>query len=48
MNGVLDDFKEETKDMKTGRATLRIALDKKIPEALIKKLIKATIVKNES
>lgn len=47
MNGVLDDFESELKGMKTGRATLRISLDKKIPASLIKKLIKATIKKNE-
>ncbi len=46
--GVLDDFKSETETIRTGKATLRFSLDKKLPLALIKKLVKATIRKNEA
>ncbi len=47
MHGVLDDFKDEVKDLRTGGATLRLSLDQKLPVSLIKKLIKATVKKNE-
>ena len=47
MHGVLDDFKDEVKDLRFGKATIRFDLDKKLPIALIKKLIKATVKKNE-
>lgn len=47
MNGVADDFDKELMGMRTGRATLRLPLDKKLPVALLKKLIKTTAKKNE-
>ncbi len=47
MHGVLADFEKEVKDYKTGAATLRFSLDQKVPVALIKKLVKATVKKNE-
>lgn len=48
MRGVLGDFEKEVRDYKTGAATLRFALDKKLPLPLIKKLIRATIKKSEA
>jgi uncharacterized protein YdhG (YjbR/CyaY superfamily) len=47
MQGVLNDFEKEIKDYKTGAATLRFPLDKKLPFTLIKKLVKATAKKND-
>lgn len=47
MHGVLDDYKNEVKDLRTGAATLRFALDQRLPVPLITKLIKATVKKNE-
>lgn len=47
MQGVLGDNEREVKDYKTGAATLRFALNKKLPLSLIKKLVKATAKKNE-
>ncbi len=47
MPKVLVDFEDEIKDLRTGRATLRLSLDKKLPTTLIKRLIKAGIRKNE-
>ena len=47
MPKVLKDFEEEIKEYRTGRATLRMELNKKLPIPLIKKLIKAGVKKNE-
>lgn len=47
MHGVADDFADEVKDIRTGRATLRLPLDRKLPLALLKKLVKASVKKNE-
>ena len=44
---VIAEHKEELKDYGTSTATVRFPLDKKLPVALIKKLIKARIKKNE-
>lgn len=45
--GVLDDLKDEVKDFRTGKATLRFPLDKKLPISLIKKLVKARVKIND-
>lgn len=39
----LDGFEKQIEKYKTGRATLRLPLDKKIPEALIKKILKQAV-----
>ena len=43
---VIEENKSELKDYQTSKATVRFPLDKKLPVALIKKLIKARIKKN--
>ena len=48
MPKVLVDFEDEIKEYKTGRATLRLALDEKLPITLIKRLVKAGVQKNEA
>jgi uncharacterized protein YdhG (YjbR/CyaY superfamily) len=40
---VLDSLNKEIGDLRTGKATLRIPLDMKLPLQLIKKIAKATI-----
>ena len=45
---VVEEHKSELKDYQTSKATVRFPLDKKLPVALIKKLVKARIKKNES
>ena len=45
---VIEEHKSELKDYEAARATVRLPLDKKLPIALIKKLIKARMKKNES
>lgn len=47
MNGVADNYKLEVEEYRTGKATLRFDLDRPLPLGLIKKLLKATKVKNE-
>lgn len=43
----IDGIKKELKKYQTGKATLRFQLDKELPIALIKKVIKAGIKRNE-
>jgi uncharacterized protein YdhG (YjbR/CyaY superfamily) len=45
---VLEEHRSELEDYETTQATLRIPLDKKLPIALIKKLVKARMKKNEA
>ncbi len=45
---VIAEHKRELKDYETNKATVRFPLDKKIPVALIKKLIRARAAKNEA
>ena len=45
---VIEEHKSELKDYETAKATVRFPLDKKLPIALIKKLIKARMKKNEA
>lgn len=47
MPPVVAEFKEELKGYETAKAAIRFPLDKKLPSALIKKLIKARAKKNE-
>jgi len=45
---VIEEHKSELKDYETAKATVRFPLDKELPIALIKKLVKARIKKNEA
>ncbi len=45
---VIAEHKNELKDFETAKATVRFPLDKKLPVALIKKLIRARAAKNEA
>ena len=45
---VIAEHKNELGDYETAKATVRFPLDKKLPVALIKKLVKARIRKNEA
>ena len=44
---VIEEHESELKDYETAKATVRFPLDKKLPAALIKKLVKARVKKNE-
>jgi uncharacterized protein YdhG (YjbR/CyaY superfamily) len=44
---VLDAFESELKGFRTSKGTLHFALDKPLPTALVKKLVKARIAQNE-
>lgn len=46
-HGVVEEHKNELADYETANATVRFPLDKKLPVALIKKLIRAGMKKNE-
>ncbi len=45
---VLEEHKSELQDYETTMATLRLPLNRKLPVALIKKLVKARLKKNEA
>jgi uncharacterized protein YdhG (YjbR/CyaY superfamily) len=45
---VIEEHKSELKDYETARATVRFPLDKKLPIALIRKLVRARMKKNET
>lgn len=45
---VIQEHKKDLEDYKTAMATIQFPLDKKLPVALIKKLIKARVKKNET
>lgn len=47
MTPIVETFKNELKDYSTTNATIRFPLDKKLPIALIKKLVKARVRKND-
>lgn len=42
------DFAEDLKGYKTSKGTIQFALDKALPTALIKKLMKAAVARNEA
>lgn len=45
---VIQEHKRELKGFETAKATVRFPLDKELPSALIRKLIKARVRKNEA
>lgn len=45
---VIEEHKKELGDYETAKATVQFPLDKKLPIALIKKLVRARIEKNEA
>ena len=45
---LLDDFAGELKDYRTSKGTLQFPVDKPLPAALLKKLVKARVVQNEA
>lgn len=45
---VIEEHKKELKEYETARATVRLPLDKPVPVALVKKLIRARRQKNEA
>lgn len=44
---VMQAFKDELKDFSTSKGTIRFPMDKPLPAALVKKLVKARIAQNE-
>ena len=46
-SSVLDSFKEELKKFRVSKGTLHFPLDKPLPAALLKKIVKARIAQNE-
>jgi len=47
-SSALDEFKEELQEFRVSKGTLHFALDKPLPAALVKKIVKARIAQNES
>jgi uncharacterized protein YdhG (YjbR/CyaY superfamily) len=45
---VLEAFQEELKGYETSKGTIRFPVDKPLPAALVKKLVKARVAQNES
>ena len=46
-SSLIEAFKGELKNFETSKGTIRFALDKPLPAALLKKLVKARIAENE-
>lgn len=46
-SSVIVAFKDELKDFKTSKGTIQFTVDKPLPAALIKKLVKARVAQNE-
>lgn len=45
---VIDAFKDELKGFRTSKGTIHFPLDKPLPTALVKKLVRARVAQNES
>jgi len=46
-SSALDAFKEDLKEFRVSKGTLHFPLDKPLPDALVKKIVKARIAENE-
>ena len=46
--GLIRELKNELKDYKTAKGTIRFPMDKPLPSALLKKFVKARIAQNEA
>jgi len=46
-SSALDSFKEELKEFRVSKGTLHFPLDKPLPDALVKKIVKARVAENE-
>lgn len=46
-SSLIEAFRDELKKFETSKGTIRFALDKPLPAALLKKLVKARIAENE-
>jgi uncharacterized protein YdhG (YjbR/CyaY superfamily) len=45
---VIEAFQSELKEYETSKGTIRFPVDKPLPAALVKKLVKARVAQNES
>jgi uncharacterized protein YdhG (YjbR/CyaY superfamily) len=45
---LLDEFADDLKSYSVSKGTIRFALDKPLPAALVKRLVKAKVAQNES
>jgi uncharacterized protein YdhG (YjbR/CyaY superfamily) len=45
---LIDQMKEELKAYRTAKGTLQFALDRPLPPALIKRMVKARVIENEA
>jgi uncharacterized protein YdhG (YjbR/CyaY superfamily) len=45
---LLDDFADDVKDYRTSKGTLQFPVDKPLPSALVKKIVKARVVQNQT
>lgn len=45
---VMEAFADDVKEFPTSKGTIRFPIDKPLPSALVKKLVKARVVENES
>jgi uncharacterized protein YdhG (YjbR/CyaY superfamily) len=46
-SGVIEKFEKELKDFPTSKGTIRFPVDKPLPDALLKKIVKARVAENE-